>query len=65
LAGFDVNNELGKIGAGRGPLKGKIWPVGLMDLKQSERETFLSALGQILNDSRRKTDFEAALAASA
>ena len=56
----DFNIE---IGAGLGPLKGKIWRVGLMGETSSRANvrTFLSALGQILNDSGRKTDTAAAL----
>jgi len=58
----DFNIE---IGAGLGPLKGKIWRVGLMGETSSKAnvKAFLSALGQILNDSGRKTETEAALAA--
>jgi alanine-glyoxylate transaminase/serine-glyoxylate transaminase/serine-pyruvate transaminase len=50
-----------------GPLKGKIWRVGLMGETSSKAnvKAFLSALGQILNDSGRKTSVEAALAAAA
>lgn len=56
----DFNIE---IGAGLGPLKGKIWRVGLMGETSSRANvrTFLSALGQILNDSGRKTDVSSAL----
>jgi alanine-glyoxylate transaminase/serine-glyoxylate transaminase/serine-pyruvate transaminase len=59
----DFNIE---VGAGLGPLKGKIWRVGLMGETSSKAnvKAFLSALGQILNDSGRKTDAEAALAAA-
>ena len=59
----DFNIE---IGAGLGPLKGNIWRVGLMGETSSKAnvKAFLSALAQILNDSGRKTDVEAALAAS-
>ena len=55
------------IGAGLGPLKGKIWRVGLMGETSSKAnvKAFLSALAQILNDSGRRTDVEAVLAASA
>jgi alanine-glyoxylate transaminase/serine-glyoxylate transaminase/serine-pyruvate transaminase len=58
----DFNIE---VGAGLGPLKGKIWRVGLMGETSSPTNvrTFLSALGQILNDSGRKTDTAAALKA--
>ena len=60
----DFNIE---VGAGLGPLKGKIWRVGLMGETSNKAnvKAFLSALAQILNDSGRKTDAEAALAASA
>src|SRR5882762_6559787 len=60
----DFNIE---VGAGLGPLKGKIWRVGLMGETSSKAnvKAFLSALAQILNDSGRKTDAEAALAAVA
>ena len=60
----DFNIE---IGAGLGPLKGKIWRVGLMGETSSlpNVKAFLSALGQILNDSGRKTNAEGALAAAA
>jgi alanine-glyoxylate transaminase/serine-glyoxylate transaminase/serine-pyruvate transaminase len=60
----DFNIE---VGAGLGPLKGKIWRVGLMGETSSKAnvKAFLSALGQILTASGRKTDVEAALAASA
>src|SRR5437867_8820351 len=59
----DFNIE---IGAGLGPFKGKIWHVGLMGETSSKAnvKAFLSALGQILNDSGRKTATEAALAAA-
>src|SRR5216110_3294069 len=57
----DFNIE---VGAGLGPLKGKIWRVGLMGDTSSKAnvKAFLSALAQILNDSGRKTDAAAALA---
>ena len=60
----DFNIE---IGAGLGPLKGKIWRVGLMGetSNKSNVKVFLSALAQILNDAGRKTNAEAALAAAA
>src|SRR2546429_1222585 len=60
----DFNIE---VGAGLGPLKGKIWRVGLMGETSSKAnvKAFLSALAQILNDSGRRTDAEAALAAVA
>jgi alanine-glyoxylate transaminase/serine-glyoxylate transaminase/serine-pyruvate transaminase len=55
-----------EIGAGLGPLKGKIWRIGLMGETSSmdNVRTFLRALGQILNDTGRKTNIEAALAAA-
>jgi alanine-glyoxylate transaminase/serine-glyoxylate transaminase/serine-pyruvate transaminase len=58
----DFNIE---VGAGLGPLKGKIWRIGLMGETSSKAnvKVFLSALAQILNDSGRRTDTEAALAA--
>src|SRR5213595_874100 len=60
LSDFDI-----EIGAGLGPLKGKLWRVGLMGETSSKAnvKAFLSALALILNDSGRKTDIEAALAA--
>ena len=56
-----------EIGGGLGPLKGKIWRIGLMGETSSMANVtaFLTALGQILNDSGRKTDAEVALAAAA
>ena len=59
----DFNIE---IGAGLGPMKGKIWRVGLMGETSSKAnvKVFLSALGQVLNESGRRTDTEAALAAA-
>ncbi len=59
----DFNIE---IGAGLGPLKGKIWRVGLMGETSSKAnvKAFLSALGNILNDSGRATNVDAALAAA-
>lgn len=59
----DFNIE---IGAGLGPLKGKIWRVGLMGETSTRANVrrFLSALGQILDDSGRKADVDAALAAA-
>src|SRR6184192_1378430 len=60
----DFNIE---IGAGLGPLKGKIWRVGLMGETSSKAnvKAFLSALGQVLNDSGRTTNVDAALEAAA
>lgn len=55
-----------EIGAGLGPMKGEIWRVGLMG-ETSRREnvrTFLKALGQILNESGRRVDVDAAVAAA-
>ena len=59
----DFNIE---IGAGLGPLKGKIWRVGLMGETSSQAnvKAFLAALGQILNDSGWLTSAETALAAA-
>ena len=60
----DFNTE---IGAGLGPLKGKIWRIGLMGVNADKKNinACLSALCQILNDSGRKTNTEAVLAAIA
>jgi len=62
LAEFNI-----EVGAGLGPLKGKIWRVGLMGETSSKANVnaFLSALAQILNDSGRKSDLAAALEAAA
>jgi len=60
----DFNIE---VGAGLGPLKGKIWRVGLMG-ETSSRENlrlFLTAFCQVLNECGRPTDTKAALAALA
>ena len=59
----DFNIE---IGAGLGPFKGKIWRIGLMGETSSMAnvQTFLRALGQILNAAGRKTNTEAAVAAA-
>src|SRR5215510_8283850 len=59
----DFNIE---IGAGLGPLKGKIWRVGLMGETSNKAnvKAFLSALAEILNDSGRKTNAGAALDAA-
>lgn len=60
----DFNIE---VGAGLGPLKGKIWRVGLMG-ETSSRENlrlFLTAFCQVLNECGRPTDAKAALAALA
>ncbi len=58
----DFNIE---VGAGLGPLKGKIWRIGLMGETSSKENvrTCLSAFGKILNGAGRKTDTAAALAA--
>ena len=60
----DFNIE---IGAGLGPLKGKIWRVGLMGETSSKAnvKAFLSALVRVLNDLGRKTNLDAALEAAA
>src|SRR5436190_14076427 len=62
LSDFDI-----EIGAGLGPLKGRIWRVGLMGETSSKAnvKAFLSALGSVLNDSGRKTNVDAALEAAA
>jgi alanine-glyoxylate transaminase/serine-glyoxylate transaminase/serine-pyruvate transaminase len=59
----DFNIE---IGAGLGPLKGKIWRIGLMGETSTmlNVRTFLRALGQILNETGHRTNTEAALAAA-
>lgn len=58
----DFNIE---VGAGLGPLKGKIWRIGLMGETSNPANVSacLAALGQILNDAGRRTNTEAALAA--
>ena len=58
----DFNIE---VGAGLGPLKGKIWRIGLMGETSNLTNVCacLSALGSILNDAGRAVDVEAALAA--
>ena len=55
-----------EIGAGLGPMKGKIWRVGLMGETSTRAnvKSFLSALGKILNTLGRQTDTDAALAAA-
>jgi alanine-glyoxylate transaminase/serine-glyoxylate transaminase/serine-pyruvate transaminase len=55
-----------EIGAGLGPLKGKIWRVGLMGetSKIENIHTFLRAFGKILNESGYGVDVEAAVAAA-
>lgn len=60
-----LNNFNIEVGAGLGPLKGKIWRVGLMG-ETSSRENlrqFLSAFCQVLNECGRPTDAQAALSA--
>ena len=54
-----------EVGAGLGPLKGKIWRIGLMGETSNLTNVCacLSALGRILNDAGRAVDVEAALAA--
>jgi alanine-glyoxylate transaminase / serine-glyoxylate transaminase / serine-pyruvate transaminase len=56
-----------EVGAGLGPLKGRIWRIGLMGESSNPAnvKAFLSALAQILNDSGRKADIGAALASVA
>src|SRR5262249_11730763 len=60
----DFNIE---IGAGLGPLKGKIWRVGLMGETSSKEnvQAFLSALGLSLNDFGRTTKAKPALTVAA
>ena len=55
-----------EVGAGLGPLKGKIWRVGLMGETSSldNVKKFLGAFGGILNDAGFKVDARAALAAA-
>ena len=55
-----------EVGAGLGPLKGKIWRVGLMGETSSldNVKKFLAAFGGILNDAGFKVDARAALAAA-
>ena len=62
LSDFDI-----EIGSGLGPLKGRIWRVGLMGETSSKAnvKAFLSALASVLNDSGRKTNVDAALEAAA
>ncbi|HIG28509.1 MAG TPA: alanine--glyoxylate aminotransferase family protein, partial [Verrucomicrobiales bacterium] len=55
-----------EIGPGLGPLKGKIWRVGLMG-ETSKKENvcrFLNAFGRILNDQGFRNETEAAVAAA-
>ena len=60
----DFNIE---VGAGLGPLKGKIWRIGLMGETSSKENvrTCLAAFATIFNDAGRKVDADAALAAAA
>ena len=53
-----------EIGAGLGPLKGKIWRIGLMGETSTltNVQTFLKALGKILNDLGYRMDADTALA---
>src|SRR5207245_4367757 len=57
----DFNIE---IGAGLGPLKGKIWRVGLMGETSSHEsvQRFLGAFGQILGEAGYKVDMDAVVA---
>ena len=60
-------NEFGiEVGAGLGPLKGKIWRVGLMGHTSSldNVRTLLAALGQILGDAGQRVNVQDALAAA-
>ena len=61
-----LNDYSIEIGAGLGPLKGKIWRIGLMGETSSLEnvKTFLKAFGEILNSLGRKVDVKAALAAA-
>lgn len=61
-----LNDHNLEVGAGLGPLKGKVWRVGLMGETSSMENvrTFLGALGKILNDQGRGTDVDAAVAAA-
>ncbi len=62
-----LNNFNIEIGAGLGPLKGKIWRVGLMGATSTRDNVrlLLSALCQTLNENGHKVDAAAALAATA
>jgi len=55
-----------EIGAGLGPLKGKIWRFGLMGYSSQKRNVFLaiSALGTVLRDEGIRCDIESGLAAA-
>jgi alanine-glyoxylate transaminase/serine-glyoxylate transaminase/serine-pyruvate transaminase len=55
-----------EIGAGLGPLKGRIWRFGLMGYSSQKRNVFLaiSALGAILRDEGFPCDVESGLAAA-
>ncbi|HEY6170424.1 MAG TPA: alanine--glyoxylate aminotransferase family protein [Verrucomicrobiae bacterium] len=55
-----------EVGAGLGPLKGKIWRIGLMGETSSldNVKKFLNAFGGILSDSGFKVDTKGALAAT-
>jgi alanine-glyoxylate transaminase/serine-glyoxylate transaminase/serine-pyruvate transaminase len=55
-----------EVGAGLGPLKGKIWRVGLMGETSSPENVrkFLTAFGGILNDAGFKVDTQAAVKAA-
>lgn len=55
-----------EIGAGLGPLKGRIWRFGLMGFSSQKRNVFLAlaALGTVLREEGISVDVEAALAAA-
>ena len=55
-----------EVGAGLGPLKGKIWRIGLMGETSSldNVKKFLNAFGGIVSDSGFKVDTKGALAAA-
>ena len=61
-----LNEHNLEVGAGLGPLKGKIWRVGLMGETSSPENVcvFLSALGAIFNEMGRETNVAAVLAAA-
>lgn len=61
-----LNEHNLEVGAGLGPLKGKIWRVGLMGETSSIENVraFLAALGAIFNGMGRETDVAAALSAA-
>jgi len=55
-----------EIGAGLGPMKGRIWRVGLMGATSTREnvQRFVGALAMILNEAGHKNDADAALAAA-